>query len=92
MAQTAQLSIFVEEQLNLSGLFQRSTSPDPYHQMTNHLADLQLSYGLSESETHAVFLTSIYLVALQNGLLDVAVLVTPPLSLMGETFCTESDQ
>lgn len=92
MARQEQLPIFVEEQLQLSGLFNPSITPDDTFLVSNHLANLQLSHGLSYSECCSVFLTSLYLVGLKVGLISVAVLVTPPLSPMGGTFCTESEQ
>ncbi len=85
-----QLSIFTEEQLLLSGLFQQS--PISVQSIVeNTLADLQLTYGLTLSQAIGLFSVSLVLVGIEQGLIPVAVLVTPPLSPTQWTFPTNQD-
>lgn len=80
-----QLSIFHEEQSLLDGLFRQFDSIPPRNLILNHIADLQLTYGLTSRQAEVLFLISVVLVGIERGLIPVAVLVTPPLSAMGGT-------
>lgn len=66
---TEQVSLFTEEQLLGDGLFGQFDSIPPRYLISNHLANLQLTYGLTSQQAVVLFLISVTLVGIERGLL-----------------------
>lgn len=70
---TEQLALFPEEQLLLDGLFGQIDSIPSRNLVLNHLANLQLTYGLTSHQAEVLFLISVILVGIEQGLIPVSV-------------------